>query len=443
MSDLTGAPRFAGSVRVERMVPGGAGLGRTETGEVRLVVGAAPGDRLLPRAQSPGDGALVVRAFELLEHGPDRVRPECPWADRCGGCDWMHLERGAELREKRGLVRDALARVGRLSEPRVAEVVTAGESAAVRDRARLHVSPDGRVGFLAARSREVVEVDRCRVVREEVNSALATLRAAGARYPGALLGVAELELRVAPLGRPVGLSVRPRESAPGQTMALLRELAGRWSVAVGTRGRGSGPRRAPGSLPPAEDQRWPLPAGATLRAPPDAFTQPSQAVGALLVAEVVRGAAERDARTFVDLFCGAGAFALALGSAGARGIGVELDGPAVRAAERQGAEDGLTAVRFVRGDAARLAGEVWERGGRPDLAVVDPPRGGARSALDGLLRLRPPAVAMCSCDPATLARDLRMLVDGGYAVEAVVPYDMFPRTHHVETIVWLAARASR
>ncbi|MCC6215193.1 MAG: class I SAM-dependent RNA methyltransferase [Polyangiaceae bacterium] len=426
----------AADVVVERMVPGGAGLGRTADGRIRLVAGGAPGDRLRPREGDRGDDALTVRAFEIVERGADRVEPECPWADRCGGCDWMHLERAAELREKRAVVRDALVRVGRLQAPPVEAVRTAGASIALRDRLRLHVSDAGAVGLLGARSRAVVEIDRCLVARPELNAAIGELRAAGRRYAGALAGIEELELRVAPAGPPVALAARLREPTQLATVALLRELARRWAVGIGTRGRGpGGPARV--RLPQPEDQRWPLPGGATLSAPPDAFTQPSREVAALLVGAVVAGARQRGVRTFVDLYCGAGAFTLALGATGASGVGVERDGSALRAAERQRRAAGASGVRFVRGDAASLVDRVGEPGERPDLVVVDPPRAGARGAVEGLLRLRPAHVAMCSCDPATLARDLGALVAGGYALEEIVPFDMFPRTHHVETLAWL------
>ncbi len=159
------------------------------------------------------------------------------------------------------------------------------------------------------------------------------------------------------------------------------------------------------------------------------------AVNAILVDALVAGATSRGARRFLDLFCGAGNFALPLGREGLTGVGIESNRSAIAVASKAAAQQGL-AVRFRAASVVEALAEP-SRLQAVDLVVLDPPRAGASDEVAGIVALEPQWIAYVSCDPATLARDLRTLVDGGYRITEVTPFDMFPHTHHVETLVWL------
>jgi 23S rRNA (uracil1939-C5)-methyltransferase len=166
------------------------------------------------------------------------------------------------------------------------------------------------------------------------------------------------------------------------------------------------------------------------------FTQVNWLVNQLLVQALLDGAGQRGARTFYDLYCGAGNFSLPLAAQGLSGIGIESSEPAIRAAQRSVVECALRGIRFVAGDVRDALAEL-PQSERFDLAVLDPPRAGAREILPELIRRAPRHIAYCACDPVTLARDLRTLCDAGYALEQVTGFDMFPQTHHFETLAWL------
>jgi tRNA/tmRNA/rRNA uracil-C5-methylase (TrmA/RlmC/RlmD family) len=186
----------------------------------------------------------------------------------------------------------------------------------------------------------------------------------------------------------------------------------------------------------AFDQRFPLPGGVELRAPGPAFTQVNWPVNQHLVQAVLDGARERAVLAFCDLYCGAGNFSLPLFASGLRGVGIEASKFAIAAAKRAASEQRLGSARFVAGD-VRDALSKLPRGESFDLVVLDPPRTGAREILPELIRRAPRYIAYCACDPVTLARDLRTLCDAGYVLEQVKGFDMFPQTHHFETLVWL------
>lgn len=179
-------------------------------------------------------------------------------------------------------------------------------------------------------------------------------------------------------------------------------------------------------------QRFDLP-GAWIQVPPGAFSQVNPHVNAALVQAVLDG---RGAATSAfDLHCGAGNFALPLAAAGLTVHGCDTTAAGIAAARESAAAQGLAAT-FLHAPAA-LALTRWTE--RPDLVVLDPPRAGCAELVDPLLSLRPPRIAMVSCDPATCARDVGRLVEGGYTVESAQAWDMFPQTHHVEALVWLTA----
>jgi tRNA/tmRNA/rRNA uracil-C5-methylase (TrmA/RlmC/RlmD family) len=174
--------------------------------------------------------------------------------------------------------------------------------------------------------------------------------------------------------------------------------------------------------------------------PASAFVQINPAVNLALVEALVAGAVQRGAGSFLDLYCGAGNFALSLVAAGLSGTGVERNEDSVDAARRVAQDRGLNArIEFIAGSVPAVLRRLTKTPGGPALVVLDPPRVGARKAIAPVLELRPTWIAAVSCDPPTLARDVRGLLDGGYQIESVTPFDMFPQTHHVEVLVWLAA----
>ncbi len=413
LGGLAGAAGLTDVWTIERLVPGGDGFCRAPDGRAAFVAGGLPGDRIRPTDVEEKKRMVRVRAFELVEPGPDRLtEAPCEVAGRCGGCDWMFLAREAQLRWKRELVADALRRIGKLGDVDVAEVVTAGPDLGYRTRLGLH-RRKGRLGLFERGSHRVVEIERCAVAVEPVNQAISVLRQAS------LGDATEVEVRAAPRGPTVVVRTDPPEAA-----ASLGGLL-------------------PAALPdePAPVQTWELPLDLELSVPATSFVQVNPWVNYVLVDALTRGAVERDAASFLDLYCGAGNFALALAGVGLTGSGIEGDAGAVEAARANAERQFLTSrVGFLHGPVAALLPRIGATAGAVDLVVLDPPRSGARDVIDGVLGVGPRWIAAVSCDPATLSRDLAALVAGGYELESVTPFDMFPHTHHVEVLAWLRAR---
>ena len=413
---------------IEKLVPGGAGFLRLSNGKGAFAPGALPGERIRVETAEDHQAYLQATRWQLLDASPDRVQPSCPVQGSCGGCDLMTLSYPAQLSAKVGILRDALTRTGRFEALPELVFVAADQPLAYRSRIRLHVADDGRLGFFAQNSRALVEIPGCQVADPELDQALLTLRSIASRHRAALASFSEVELRVAPAGPRLALRLVPAGRRFDAESPLVAELALAFRVSIGDR-----------SPAPEHDQRFPLPEGVELRVSGPAFTQVNWAVNQRLVQALLDGAEQREVQTFCDLYCGAGNFSLPLLKRGLSGIGIEASKPAILAAKRAAAEHGLTRARFIAGDVKETLAKL-PRTDHFDLAVLDPPRSGAREVIPELLRRAPRSIAYCACDPVTLARDLRTLCDSGYSLAAVSGFDMFPQTHHFETLAWLSRK---
>lgn len=416
---------------IEKLVPGGEGLLKLPDGRMGFARGAFPGDVIEP--QRLADKKQLVRAeqWKLIKPSPDRVKAPCALAETCGGCDWMGLSRGAQLANKDALFREALERTGGIRDlPPLLPIISTGPDLGYRGRLRLHVDERGKLGLFARHSHQLVEIPFCAVADEAVNRGMALLYAVARKRPGKLGAFSAIELRSSAQEPHLGIRLEPRAlPLPEGIQAILDELATEALISVpGTEFESSTP------------QRWTLPGSVELAAPLDAFTQVNPAVNAKLVEAVVQGATERGIASALDLYAGAGNFSLPLAAAGLTVTAIELSPAAAKAALARSRQAGLK-VEFQAGDVVKRLGEHIKNGNTWDLVLIDPPRTGARDALEKVMTLEPKHIAMCSCDPVTLARDLRELIDNGYHLTAVQAFDMFPHTHHLESLAWLSRQA--
>lgn len=351
----------------------------------------------------------------------------------------MHLAQETQHSSKVSLLREALVRTGGFQIDALPdiELVSVGEEKGYRCRAQLQVDGQGRLGFFSAGTHDLVEVRECMVCDPRLEALIGELQ--GLAGHGHFRGLSRLELRVADQepallvrASPVRGRGRGRAPQPAKLEAVLRGLGVSFVME--------------GSEADAELlQRWSLYGDLILAVPPSAFTQVNTGVNRALVSAVVEGARRRMVRRFLDLYCGAGNFSFPLAAEGLSGVGVEINQAAVRAAQQNhlATEERLGRrldLRFFAGEAEQVLESLSDRGF--DLIVLDPPRSGAKGSLDFVIASEARWICLCSCDPVTLARDLKVLVRGGFALDQLTAYDMFPQTHHVEALVWLSRSTS-
>jgi len=405
---------------VERLTFGFDALARA-AGQVVFVPYAAPGDRVEAEPVERRRDWLRARIERVLTPGPARVLPGCAAFPACGGCQWQHVAPPAQREAKRDVVAEQLRRVAGLPDAVVLPTLAAEETFGYRARVSL-VAEGRRLGFHRARSHALVEIDACPIADSVVSAHLATARAwaAALRVP-----LRRVTVSAAPGGVVLvaATDARPGPRDVHATEALLvREAAARGAVL-----RGGGARYVVGDA----TVRVEIEPGLALEIPADAFTQVNPEANRLLVATVLAfgdfGAGER----VLDLYCGAGNFTLPLARRGVEAHGVERDAIAVAAAEANATRLGLATARFACVPVARA---LTSLDGAYDAIVLDPPRAGLGDAIDAIAGLLARRIVYVSCNPATLARDVRALCARGYRLARAQPVDLFPQTFHVEAV---------
>lgn len=360
---------------------------------------------------------------------------------------------------KRRTLLDALERVGRLEDPPVEPLLAPGSPTGYRNRVEFALGPDrsGRpaVGLhSAAQPGRLVDLERCILQHEAANEVLRTARRvlldpppASGEY-GDEPDLFRLVLRRSWSTGRIVVVLRESDRPFPRSAALVREITASHpevSGVVRLRGR---PRRRGGALAttlfgvPWIEERL---GGHWFRLPPSTFLQVNGLAAAELVRLVIEAAGPSEGDRVLDLYGGVGVYGLALLARGAGAVEVcDADGEAVACGRAAARQAGRRPIRFHRADAATFLEELAGRPGRFDLLVANPPRTGLGAGVaERILVLRPARIVMVSCDPATLARDLRVLVGAGYGLQRVTPLDMFPQTAHVEAVAALSDSTPR
>lgn len=388
---------------------GGACVARAPDGRVVFVRHGLPGERV--RAEVTGETARYLRAdaVEVLEASPDRVASPCPYArpGRCGGCDFQHVALPRQRALKRELVAGQLDRLaGHAWDGEVEPVPGDDGGLGWRTRVGFAVGRDGRLGLHRHRSHELELLDRCLLAAPGLPAVL------DLPWPGA-----------------AGVEAATDADGRQRVVAVDRRPRPLPDVDAGVVVDGRGARVPHGLAHSVRGRRYEVAAGG--------FWQGHRGAAALFADVVLGGLAPQPGESAADLYAGAGLFAALLGEAvgpTGRVVAVESDSRACADAARNTADLPHVAVRTAVVDAAAVA-----RLGAPDLVVLDPPRAGAGlEVAHALAGLRPRALAWVSCDAASFARDLRVLLDVGWRVEQLRAFDAFPMTEHVETIALLA-----
>ena len=416
-----------------------------------FVPNAVAGERVLLRIEKARKTWAAGKITQILERSPHRVNRECPVAKLCGGCDFWHMDYEEETRLKAERVRGCLNRLGGEELERM-PILSAPTCLGYRNKAQYPVaSRNGRVyaGFFRAGTHQVVENARCLILPEETDRVKDTVIDYANRFhvsaydettgKGLLRhiyvrrGARSGQLLVCLV---VNGETLPRQEAliaglktiPGFTTLVLSVNTKKGNAVLGDRFI---TLYGPGYI---EDTLC----GLNFRLSPRSFYQVNHHQAQRLYRAAIEQAGITKNDLVLDLYCGVGTITLAMASAAGRVIGVEVIPQAVEDAKDNARRNGIENAEFFCGDAGQAALALEARGIRPDVVVVDPPRKGLNAdTIEALARMAPRRIVYVSCDPATLARDVALLKEKGFALRTAQAADLFPRCSHVETVVLL------
>ncbi|MBI4497907.1 MAG: 23S rRNA (uracil(1939)-C(5))-methyltransferase RlmD [Chloroflexi bacterium] len=381
-------------VALTDMAHRGEALGRIN-GQVVFAAFGVPGEEVVVEVTRQRRDYLLGRVVEVDQPSEDRVSPPCPYFGRCGGCQLQHIAYQRQLALKTAVVQDQMVRIGGFTDPPVQPMLGARDPWGYRNHARFSVDGAGRLGYVSSDGTRYrfVQVDECQIMHPQINAALKDLqgKARESRQVSVRYGINTGQVLVQPRLR------EPTVETPTGQLYLEEQLLGR---------------------------RFRISAASFFQVNP---------VQAERMVEVVRDRiAPRGTELLLDAYAGVGTFAILLAPYVDRVIAIEESPSAVEDARWNVEHAGLHNIDLMLGKVEHVLPDLDRRA---DVVILDPSRNGChRKVLDCLVRFRPSTVVYVSCDPATLARDLRILVDGGYRLEEVQPIDMFPQTYHIECV---------
>lgn len=424
---------------VESLGIDGEGVARAE-GKTVFIKGALPGEKVRAKII----GVKPRYNFALLERvlvpSADRVVPACPHFGKCGGCDLMHLSYSAQLDYKRNLVRDTLKRVGGI-EAEVNPTVPSPLELRYRNKLSLPVrkSKDGiAIGLFAKSSHRVVQTTDCLLQYEWNTSLIAAVRAFMERE-----GVAPYDEES---GKGVVRHIVAREAGGLTTVTLVctRDIdckaldlsfLGRHALFVNINRRRDNVILGDEWIKKTDGDETVMVEGLKTKIHPAAFFQVNDGIRERLYSDA---AAHANGKSAIEAFSGAGLLSARLCKTADEVFGIEINAQAHHSALTLKKQNGLVSFTPVLGDVGERLGEVIARCRTKPFIILDPPRSGvSERAIEDLCRFGADSIVYISCNPATLARDLKKFTELGYAVTSATPYDMFPQTANVETLVCL------
>lgn len=440
-------------IDIDKLVPGGEGLGRYE-GLAVFVPEGLPGDRVSARVISLKPGYARALITDVLSPAPTREVPPCPYVASCGGCQWQHQSYTAQLAAKRDLLLETLSSFGGWErdalEALCAPVAGMQEPWHYRNKGQFpfqRVNGQLEAGFYAPRSHHLVAIDQCLIHHQRINEILAWSVAAarqaglqaydeqsrsgdlrhliirhGFKTDQTLVGFVTRQPKLAGLNE---LAVKLREAFPS-VVGVVQNI----NPKAGNRILGDETRVLAGSgsyLDAIEDLRFEVSL--------PSFFQVNPVQTEVLYASAARMAEVSRDEIVIDAYSGAGTIALSLARHCREVIGIEVVSAATADAGRNARLNGSDNVRFITGKVEDELPGLVKRLNQPPVVILDPPRKGCEpSVLATVAKAGIERVVYVSCNPATLARDSALLKNEGYTLDALQPVDMFPHTHHLETV---------
>ena len=439
-------------VSIETATIDGSGVARVD-GQVVFVPGALPGERCSVRIAHVGRSAVFAQLLSVLTPSVHRVEPDCPYFPRCGGCALRHMDYEQELALKQTHVQSCLTRIGGQTISAL-PITGAAQTDDYRNKVQFPVQEqDGRpvAGFFSGKTHRVIPVRHCRIQPDCADAIRGAVLAWMEQYHiraydeqthtgyirhiyirfGAESGqiLVCIVANCAQLPKKKQLVAALLAAEPGITTIVFSPNTKKGNTVLGTEFH---PLYGDGTITDTL-------CGLQFRLSAPAFYQVNHAQAERLYEKAVQLAGLTGNETVLDLYCGTGTITLCLARHAKKAIGVEIVPQAIEDAKFNAAQNGMENAEFFCMDAGQAAKMLADRRTRPNVIVVDPPRKGVSAdVIEAIGTMAPQRVVYVSCDPATLARDLKLLTAAGYTLQTAEAFDLFPRCAHVETVVLLS-----
>jgi len=445
------------TVEITGLTSEGLGVAKIE-GFTVFVEGALPEEKAEIKIVKVLKNYAYGKLLRVLKHSPGRVEPSCGAVKRCGGCQLQHMSYEAQLQYKTRQVRDAIERIGGLQNVLIHDIIGMDNPWRYRNKAQFPVGMDGDVmiGFYAGRSHDIIDIPQCAIQDEVNDEVIRTVREFIRKY--------DISVYDEKTGKGLIRHVMTRKGfRTGEVMvcivingdslpcdkALTEMLRSRVndlkSVVLNVNKRNTNVILGEKNITVyGEEAIYDYIGEFKFKISPLSFFQVNPVQTEVLYNKALEYADLQGDEVVIDAYCGIGTISLFLSRKAKKVYGVEIVPQAIDNAKENARLNGIRNAEFIVGESETVIPEMYDKGIKADVIVVDPPRKGCdERLLEVIARMGPERVVYVSCNPATLARDLKYLSERGYEVEEVQPVDMFPQTAHVECIVQIKRAETR
>ena len=433
----------------------GSGVGRTEDGIAVFVPLSAVGDELEVRILKVKKTYAFGKIENIIKPSESRVEVDCPYFSKCGGCVWRHISYESELEIKTQRVIDAVERIGGISGVEFKPIISNENTLRYRNKAQFPIGKDNNqntlIGFYAFHSHRIIDCCDCalqpeiftkvvNIVRsfiEQTNADIYNEQTGKGRLRHLYIRMGEVtnELMICLVVNGNGLKQEDvlvkmlREELPNLKSVIINSNREKTNVILGPKNR----------VAYGSDHITDILCGLKFKISPFSFWQVNRAQAEKLYSKAKEYADLKSDEILLDLYCGTGTIGLTMADSCKKLVGVEIVEDAIKDAKENALVNGIENAEFICADAADAAEKLRNDGLKPDVIILDPPRKGCGEELiKTILEMSPKRIVYVSCDPATLARDLKLLQVGGYEAKEITPCDMFSRTAHVESVCLLS-----
>lgn len=427
---------------IEKFVHGGFGLSRTEGGQVVLLEGVIPDETTQAKIYNSGKKMLQGVATKILTPSAHRIPPPCPHYQTCGGCNFQHMDYPCQLQGKYDILKDMLLRSGhpdlRLASSLLTPPLASPKQTHYRQRIRLQVDNRQIVGFHKRRSHNCIAIKTCLLAEPLLNTCLGNLQQQPS-FDKLLLHTNSLELLLNPNSSKVSIILHfkrnPRPKDTQHAMELTQKIPEVANIFFMGEGFAvTGRENLSFTLPaiPSHTEKM-----LSLSWETGGFCQVNIEQNKRLIQTVLDFCTVTHDESILDLFCGMGNFSIPLAEKAGKVLGIEGQGSAIRSAKNNSAKADQHNTAFIKRPIHQACDELVQENKIYDCIIIDPPRQGVPGLAGKLYQLCKNRMIYVSCDPATLLRDLADLLQQGFVLQKLQPIDMFPQTHHIETVALL------
>jgi len=408
-------------IKIDKLSYGGAGVGRVD-GKVVFVDGGVPGDELKIKIIEEKESFSKAVIEDFVVRSENRTEPECKFFAECGGCNWQDVNYKTQLFEKQLLVSDSLQRIGKLSEFKMDDITASPNEYGYRNRVLLSVFKENdkyRIGYFEEGSDQNVSIDRCVIASDEINSVISALIKYFEGHKTLTIPIDKIYLLSS--DKKVSISfLQSEKSHKSESQEIVQNIVDYLETNL--------PDISIDHKLEYEFMEYQFTSSSYL------FNQANYEINEEIIKTVAGWIEPVERNSLLDLYCGIGNFSITLSEHFKNITGVDSSQESIKFAKRNADINDLVNINFIHDKCRRYIEKLKDT---PDVLLVDPPRHGMKELLVHINKIKPKNIIYISCNPTTLARDLKVLTESNYKINRIKPFDMFPQTYHVEIAAWL------